>query len=267
MGDAKGFNDQKHDWNGKHDFEKNLYHPKAKVLSQKKAWLDEENALIFFKWICPIMEKEKEKWSDNNPDFPYEPRVLIQQDNLTAQNTRTIKLETFKYDIFVWNTIENCTDAVAWMDQFPLWDLKTEIDKLFWEDFESSPEATDFYSNPVSAGGITTAQWRIAITFWVMKAWEITRQKRSKFLNSARKVGLANCRCGCENHYIQVGKLTTYRVGKQTDPPLAPLSKDAAAALAAASKRERAERRKAGQKKLRAGAKLAIRLRKAQQKS
>ena len=104
------------------------------------------------------------------------------------------------------------------------------------------------------------------LTHWLMKAREITRQKRSKFLNSARKVGLANCRCGCENHYIRVGKLTSYRVGKQTDPPLAPLTKEAAVAMAAASKRERAERKKAIRKKTSFGAKLAKRTRRAQNK-
>ena len=127
-------------------------------------------------------------------------------------------------DVFIWNTLENFTDAVAWLDQWVLWDLKCGVDKRFWDDFESSAEKTAFYSNPVSEGGITLAQWRISITHWVMQAWEETRKKSDQLLKTARKVGLANCRCGCENHYVLVGKIPTYKVGKQSDPLMDALS-------------------------------------------
>ena len=87
---------------------------------------------------------------------------------------------SIEHDIFVWNTIENCTDAVAWCDQWPLWDLKCGIEDQSWKDYESSPERTAFYSNPVAHGGITAAQWRIAITHWTMIAWNETKQKSNK---------------------------------------------------------------------------------------
>ena len=104
------------------------------------------------------MENHLDDWKEKNPDFPYRAKVLLQQDNLTGQNTEPIKIVSFSNNVFIWNTSEDCTDAVAWLDQWPLWDLKTEVDKLFWADFESSKEMTEFFSNPVKEGGITTAQ-------------------------------------------------------------------------------------------------------------
>ena len=66
---------------------------------------------------------------------------------------------------------------------------------------------------------------------------------------AAQRVGFANCRCGCENHLIRVGKTLSYNVGQQNDPIMKKLSKTDAIALAAADKLERAERRRASRKK------------------
>ena len=98
------------------------------------------------------MKDYRDEWERNHSEFPYEPKVLLQQDNLLGQNTFLIKLTAMGNDVFIWNTLENCTDAVAWLDQWVLWDLKCGVDRRFWEDFESSAEKTDFYSNPVAHG-------------------------------------------------------------------------------------------------------------------
>ena len=93
-----------------------------------------------------------------------------------------------------------------------------------------------------------------------MEAWEETRKKSRKLLKSARRVGFANCRCGCENKWIKVGKIETYSVGKKTDPPMQKLSDEDANALLIAEKAQRSKRRKERRKKQSAGAKLARRL-------
>ena len=188
--------------------------------------------------------------------------MLLQQDNLRGQNTLEIKKISFANDVFIWNTIENCTDAVAWQDQWPLWDLKCGIDKEFWDDYESSPERTAFYSNPVVDGGITAAQWRISITHWTMIAWNKTKQKSKQLLKSAQRVGFANCRCECENHLIKVGKIHTYKVGKKTDPVLKELTDEDAQILADESKAHRARLRRQHRAKISAGLALAHRLKK-----
>ena len=258
----KGLQSKKHESNGKKGTEKELYHPKAKVVFQENAWLDEDISKHYFDWVCLILEDYRDKWDEDHPDFPFEPKVLIQQDNLRGQNTFPIKLTAMANDVFIWNTLENCTDAVAWLDQWVLWDLKCGVDRLFWADFESSAEKTAYYSNPVSHGGITLAQWRISITHWVMQVLEQTRKKSVQLLKTARKVGLANCRCGCENHYISVGKISTYTVGKQNDPLMNPLSEEDAQNLVAAEKAERARVRRARRSKISAGQKLAKRMKK-----
>ena len=35
---------------------------------------------------------------------------------------------------------------------------------------------------------------------------------------TAQKVGFANCRCGCENDLIRLGKISCFEVGKLGDP-------------------------------------------------
>merc|ERR1712202_70225 len=84
-------------------------------------------------------------------------------------------------------------------------ELKTIVDDLFWNDFESSDEQTDFYCDT-----ITAAQWRISITHWVWKAYLKENSKPNSLFRSAQHVGLANCRCGCENDKVRVAKLRSY---------------------------------------------------------
>ena len=92
-----------------------------------------------------------------------------------------------------------------------------------------------------------------------MEAWEETRKKSRKLLKSARRVGFANCRCGCENKWIKVGKIETYSVGKKTDPPMQKLSVEDCDALLIAEKVERTKRRRGRRKRQSAGVKLARR--------
>jgi len=81
-------------------------------------------------------------------------------------------------------------------------------------------------------------------------------------LKSAQRVGFANCRCGCENHLIKVGKIHTYKVGTKTDPVLKELTDEDAHILADEAKAYRARLRRQHRPKISAGAALAHRLKK-----
>ena len=149
-------------WDGKKGKEKEFYHPRAKVLFQENAYFDEKCATLYMEYVCPILDDHRDVWKANHPEFPYEPKVLLQQDNLAGQNTKPIKIISWTNDVFIWNTLINCTDVVAWLDQWVLWDLKCGVDARFWADFESTPEKTNYYSNPVIMGGITMAgSWKL----------------------------------------------------------------------------------------------------------
>ena len=128
---------------------------------------------------------------------------------------------------------------MAWLDDWPIRELKTIVDDLFWKDFESSDERTDFYCDT-----ITAAQWRIAITHWVWEAYEKVNSKSTALFRSAQHVGFANCRCGCENDKIRVANLRSYEVGLETDPPMEKLSKEEAENLALMDKAQRLQERK-----------------------
>ena len=96
-----GLAKKKHHWDGKYGTEKELYHPEALVLFQPKAWFDESCAVTYFKKVCPILEDHLDDWKEKHPDFPFEAKVLLQQDNLRGQNTLEIKKISFANDVFI----------------------------------------------------------------------------------------------------------------------------------------------------------------------
>ena len=109
-------------------------------------------------------------------DAPWEngPFLLLQQDNLAAQNEDNIKRLAFvndasvsfarkspplktpllkskkswkgglsgEWDCFIYNTSPNCTDAEALVDHTLGRELKNGVRDYFWSDFESSFERT-----------------------------------------------------------------------------------------------------------------------------
>ena len=76
-------------------------------------------------------------------------------------------------------------------------------------------------------------------------------------------VGLANCRCGCDNHKVKVAKLETYTVGQKDDPPMFEITEEQAELFSKSDKLARAKRKMEKKKKQkRAGKILAEKSRK-----
>ena len=101
-------------------------------------------------------------------EVPWEdgPFILIQQDNLAAQNEDNIKQLAFVNDAFIYNTSPNCTDAEALVDHTLGRELKNGVRDLFWADFESSVERTKYYCEDVRE-----REWRILLTWWTWQSW------------------------------------------------------------------------------------------------
>ena len=62
-------------------------------------------------------------------------------------------------------------------------------------------------------------------------------------MKCAREMAFANCRCGCQNHFVICPRITNYEVPAQDDDPMMPLSKTEAHEMALAERLERHEKR------------------------
>ena len=150
---------------------------------------------------------------ESNHDWGEGPFILIQQDNLRSQNEANIKRLAFVNDAFIYNTSPNCTDCEALIDHTLGRELKNGIRDLFWNDFESSPERTDWYCN-----SIKEPDWRILLTHWTWQSWEKLSVRSSLILTCAKQVGFANCSCSCENDLLKLCDLIDFELGQPEDP-------------------------------------------------
>ena len=132
--------------------------------------------------IDTFKAQSNRRWKDG-------PFIVLQQDNLAAQNEDNIKKLAFANDTFIYNTSPNCTDCEALVDHTLGRELKNGIRDLFWADFESTPERTEWYCKK---NGIRECDWRILITFWTWQSWEKLSVRSSLILTCAKQVGLAN---------------------------------------------------------------------------
>lgn len=161
-----------------------------------------------------FISKSDSTWEDG-------PFILIQQDNLAAQNEDNIKKLAFVNDAFIFNTSPNCTDTEALVDHTLGRELKNGVRDLFWSDFESSLERTKFYCEDIKE-----REWRILLTWWTWQSWEKISVKDSLILLCAKQVGFANCRCGCENHLLKICDHIEFELGAPEDPLYDKLSKE-----------------------------------------
>ena len=245
-----GLSKKEVEWKGNRGLEKTFYHPEARVLFQKNAWLDETTATQIFEWCLPIVEGELDKFQQLHPEWK-NAMTLVQQDNLEAQNCMKIKELTFDKDVFIFNTPEDCTDVCAWLDFWPLRTLKNIIVQRFWDDFCSSPDRAKWFSSPVKEGGIKAFEWRILMTHWVMESWEeFCSRFPTQLFKTAQRVGFANCRCGCENDLIRIGKINNFKLGELGDP-ITEYTPEMAKNMADMEKLERFKKRQEKRKKRR----------------
>ena len=80
------------------------------------------------------------------------------------------------------------------------------------------------------------------LTRWAGNAWDRFKNKTNLIKKSAKRMGLWNCRCGCENHLIKVRKIQ-YEPPKEEDPKMEPLTKKQANNLYVLDKERRKEER------------------------
>ena len=130
---------KKFEYNGEVKYEHEHYHPQMKefVMWQDNAWLDNTCAVAYFKKffeLCDnvgsngLIEEFKTKSTSTWEDGPF---ILIQQDNLAAQNEDNVKRLAFVNDAFIYNTSPNCTDADALVDHTLGRELKNGIRDIF----------------------------------------------------------------------------------------------------------------------------------------
>jgi len=173
------------------------------------------------------------------PNGVRSPKIALQLDNLNTQNTPLIRKFCWNNDIYILNTPENCTDVRTLVDRHLGKRIKGYMRDLFWKEYESSEEKCNFWTSDAKEH-----HWRIMYTRWLAEAWGKFCEDQKFILQCAREVGYANCRCGCENHYMKLDRISKYVPPSKSDPRMEALSKEEAKTMALAERLMRKEVRR-----------------------
>jgi len=84
---------------------------------------------------------------------------------------------------------------------------KNILNEMLWDEMVEKPDMRCFLNEKLSS-----SDKRILMCIYAQKAWEKTKVKHNLFKKIAKRMGFFNCRCGCENHFVNVGRLVDYKV-------------------------------------------------------
>ena len=200
--------------NGELKREDEWYDERVIVMWDEKAWFSKPVAIQWF-------ELFEESTRSLRKGINKTPSITIQQDNLGTQNIREIKKFTWEHGMFITNTPEDCTDAVALVDHHLGRRVKGSVSDFFWCEFEKDVTSIRFFCDE-----ITEAEWRIRYTKWVGQAWEDLCNDTGYIMKMAKEVGYCNCLCGCENHLVKLHRSFEYQVREKDSEKTEPLSSE-----------------------------------------
>ena len=138
---------------------------------------------------------------------PQGPYIGLQQDGLESQNGKPIRGRYWGNNIFVVRTPGQCTDVCAMIDDEIGHNFKNTINDLLWGEIAEKQDLRCFLNEKLSE-----SDKRILMCIYAKKAWDITKQKSGLIKKVAKRMGFYNCRCGCENHLVRVGRVVDYKV-------------------------------------------------------
>ena len=99
-------------------------------------------------------------------DIPDERPVFLQLDNYSVQATNFLKRRAKKDEVLLVYTQGGCTDLQAVIDDEMGRFLKTKVAEFYRQDFESSQERTDAYTD----GKVSASERRILVSRWLGEA-------------------------------------------------------------------------------------------------
>ena len=98
------------------------------------------------------------------------------------------------------------------MDRF----LKTKVAEFYRQDFESSQERTDAYTD----GKVSASERRILVSRWLGEAWRILKSFPGMITTSFNRMGAFYDIHGRENHLVKVRNMYSYEVPARGSPQL-----------------------------------------------
>ena len=94
--------------------------------------------------------------------------------------------------------------------------LKTKVAEFYRQDFESSQERTDAYTD----GKVSASERRILVSRWLGEAWRIWKSFPGMITTSFKRMGAFNDIHGRENHLVKVRNMYSYEVPPRGSPLL-----------------------------------------------
>ena len=154
-----------------------------------------------------------------------------------------------KCNVFQCNVPEDCTDACAIIDAGLGWFLKKFIAAKYREDYESSPERTDDWTD----GNVPLWEVRILLSIWAGEAWSALQNRPSLITKTFKACGFYNDINGRENYLIKCRKVNDYQsfLREKGDDPIVALSNEDAIALAVEHREKRQAERERKRKEKR----------------
>ncbi len=159
------------------------------------------------------MDKTWELFIQDTPD---EKPVFLQLDNYSVQATNFFKRRAKKDEVLLVYTQGSCTDLQAVIGDEMGRFLKTKVAEFYRQDFESSQERTDAYTD----GKVSASERRILVSRWLGEAWKIWKSFPGMITTSFKRMGAFNDIHGRENHLVKVRNMYSYEVPPRGSPRL-----------------------------------------------
>ena len=185
--------------------EKSFYNTNVEIKWDPKAWFSQDVAKG---WAEGFVEKTEHLLVDHDRElYVGPPYIGLQQDGLAAQNMEHIRFDFWLNNIYILRTPPTCTDVCSLIDDEIGRFFKQNLSTMLWDDIIEKPDLRYFLNEKLKE-----SDKRILMVDYASKAWTKTKQNSALIQKCAKRMGFFNCRCGCENDKVNVGRIVDYQV-------------------------------------------------------
>ena len=211
---APGITRKNVNFKGERAPEASFYPAGIEIRWDEKAWLSED---VASDWAQYFVQKTEHLLEDHDMDGP--PYIGLQQDGLGSQNMQHIRKFYWFNNVFIVRPPGQCTDVLAMIDDEIGHGYKHVLNEMLWSEMVENPDMRCFLNEKLSE-----SDKRILMVIYGKKAWDKTKVKAGLFKKIGKRMGFYNCRCGCENHLVKVGRLLDYSVPAYGTPKVQAMS-------------------------------------------